>query len=50
MAVYIATELRAQVIQRANGLCEYCLLHQDDTPFSHQIDHIVALKHGGETV
>jgi hypothetical protein len=49
MAVYIATELRTQVIQRANGLCEYCLLHQDDTPFSHQIDHIVALKHGGET-
>jgi hypothetical protein len=25
------------------------LLHQDDTPFSHQIDHIVPLKHGGKT-
>lgn len=32
------------------GLCEYCLLHQDDTPFTHPIDHIVAVKHGGKTV
>lgn len=49
MAVYISNELRQQVIERANGLCEYCLIHQDDTPFSHQIDHVIALKHEGKT-
>jgi hypothetical protein len=25
-------------------------LHQDDTPFTHQIDHFIPLKHGGQTV
>lgn len=48
--VYISVELRQIVIERARGRCEYCLLHQDDTPFSHQIDHFIALKHGGQTV
>jgi hypothetical protein len=38
------------VYQRADGRCEYCLLHQEDTPFRHTIDHIIALKHGGETI
>jgi hypothetical protein len=44
MAAYIPNELRQQVIERASGLCEYCIIHQDDTPFSHQIDHVIALK------
>ncbi len=26
------------------------MLHQDDRPESYQVDHIVALKHGGQTV
>lgn len=34
---------------RAEGRCEYCLLHQDDTPLTHPIDHIIAVKHNGET-
>ncbi|MEJ7708340.1 MAG: HNH endonuclease signature motif containing protein [Pyrinomonadaceae bacterium] len=37
------------VIERAQGCCEYCLLHQDDTQFAHQIDHLIAIKHGGQT-
>ena len=49
MTAYIPNELRQQVIARAHGLCEYCLIHQDDTPFSHQIDHVIALKHEGKT-
>jgi hypothetical protein len=49
MAAYIPNELRQQVIERASGLCEYCIIHQDDTPFSHQIDHVIALKHEGKT-
>jgi hypothetical protein len=45
----IAKTLRRFVIQRAQGRCEYCLLHQDDAPDSHQVDHIIALRHKGQT-
>ena len=48
--IYIPAALRRLVISRAQGKCEYCLLHQDDSPFTHPIDHIVALKHGGATM
>ncbi len=48
--VYIPTALRTLIAQRANFRCEYCLIHQDDTPFTHSIDHIIALKHGGATI
>lgn len=48
--IHISATLRRLVIQRAEGRCEYCLLHQDDTPFSHHIDHLIPLKHGGQTV
>jgi len=48
--VYPSADLRRIVIERARGKCEYCLLHQDDTPFTHPIDHIVAIRHGGKTV
>ena len=47
--VYIPTALRPPVVQRAKQRCEYCLLHQEDVPFSHHIDHIIPLKHGGHT-
>jgi hypothetical protein len=45
----IRDELRAAVAQRANGRCEYCLIHEQDAGFSHQVDHIVSRKHGGLT-
>ncbi|MBN1565184.1 MAG: HNH endonuclease [Anaerolineae bacterium] len=47
---YIPESLRQQVTERAKGRCEYCYLHQDDTYFSHEIDHIYAEKHGGGTI
>ncbi|HKX33078.1 MAG TPA: HNH endonuclease signature motif containing protein [Blastocatellia bacterium] len=47
---YILTVLRRSVIERAGSRCEYCLIHHDDTPDTHQIDHIIAIKHGGQTV
>lgn len=47
---YIPHTLRQEVLARAGGRCEYCLLHHDDRPESHQVDHIVARKHGGQTV
>ncbi|MCB0182859.1 MAG: HNH endonuclease [Caldilineaceae bacterium] len=46
---YISAQLRRLVAQRANLLCEYCLIHDDDTYWGCQIDHIVSEKHGGAT-
>jgi hypothetical protein len=43
----VTEKLRAQVAQRASGCCEYCLIHEDDAGFPHQVDHIVSRKHGG---
>jgi len=40
-------ELGSAVAQRADGRCEYCLIHDQDAGFRHQIDHIVSRKHGG---
>ncbi len=50
MSSYISVELRQYVIERAGHRCEYCLIHQRDAAlFSHEIDHIIAEKHGGQT-
>jgi len=46
---YVPAELRRLVISRSQGLCEYCLLAEDDTFFGCQIDHIISEKHGGPT-
>lgn len=46
---YISTELRRLVIARADRICEYCLLHEDDSYFGCQVDHIISEKHGGLT-
>lgn len=34
---------------RAGHLCEYCLIHEADTFFGCEVDHIVSEKHGGPT-
>ena len=41
------TSTRALVRERADNRCEYCLIHQEDVGFPHQVDHIVSRKHGG---
>lgn len=46
---YIPVELRRMVFQKAEQKCEYCLIHEDDTFFGCQVDHIIAEKHGGAT-
>ncbi len=46
----ISAALRRLVNERAGGYCEYCRLHQDVSPYTHEVDHIVARKHGGQTV
>jgi hypothetical protein len=50
MTPYISVSLRQLVGDRAQGKCEYCRIHQDFSIYTHEIDHVVALKHGGETI
>jgi len=45
----ISKSLRELVSFRADRLCEYCLIHEDDTFFGCEVDHIMSLKHGGPT-
>lgn len=47
---YIPTALRNLVYERAGGCCEYCLIDEAVSFATHQIDHIIAEKHGGQTV
>ncbi|MBU4270861.1 MAG: HNH endonuclease [Planctomycetes bacterium] len=49
MSSYIGEELRRLVSARAEGLCEYCLIHSDDTFFGCEVDHVISRKHGGPT-
>ena len=46
---HIPAALRRLVWERANGRCEYCLVHDDDVLLAHQPDHIIAEQHGGPT-
>ena len=46
---YIKAELRRLVVARAEGLCEYCLIAEEDTFYGCAVDHIISEKHGGPT-
>lgn len=41
--------LEELVWRRARFQCEYCQMPQEHDDFGHQIDHVVARKHGGPT-
>lgn len=45
----VSASLRHLVTERASLRCEYCLLPQMVALHQHELDHIVALQHGGET-
>ena len=47
--IHISASLRSLVLERAAGRCEYCLIHQDDNWWRHQIDHIIPVVHEGKT-
>lgn len=49
MSEYVPAELRRLIRERAGHRCEYCLLHEDDAFLPHEPDHIIAVKHRGET-
>ncbi|MEH1814452.1 MAG: HNH endonuclease signature motif containing protein [Nostoc sp.] len=46
---YIPIVLRRLVEERANYRCEYCQLPAGVAFVSHEIDHVIAQKHGGVT-
>lgn len=44
----IGSKTRANVRERAHNACEYCRLHQDDSPLAAlHVEHIIAKTHGG---
>jgi hypothetical protein len=45
----VPERLRRQVQERAQGRCEYCLIHEADMYYPHEPDHVIAEKHGGLT-
>jgi HNH endonuclease len=46
---YVPAALRRLVRERASGACEYCLAPEAMALVSHEVDHVVAQKHGGAT-
>ena len=47
MARWISAELRQTIAERANQLCEYCLIAEANTFYGCEVDHIISIKHGG---
>ena len=50
MANLVSAALRKIIWDRAGQRCEYCQLHEDDSGYTHQVDHVVSRKHGGQTI
>ena len=49
MASDVTDRQRRQAAERAYHVCEYCLVHEEDTFWGCQVDHIISRKHGGPT-
>lgn len=47
--LYLNKEIRRLVAVRADYLCEYCLISEQDTILACAIDHIISIKHGGSS-
>jgi 5-methylcytosine-specific restriction endonuclease McrA len=44
----INRQVRTQIRERAHDACEYCHLHQDDSPWAAlHVEHIIPKVHGG---
>ena len=46
---YVSPEVRREVAARADFICEYCLIAEEDTFFGCEVEHIISLKHGGSS-
>lgn len=49
MSDEIGAALRREVRVRAEGRCEYCGMPDSEPIYPHEPDHVVAIKHGGQT-
>jgi hypothetical protein len=49
MSDEVSAALRREIRERAEGRCEYCFMPDDEPLFPHEPDHIIALKHRGQT-
>jgi len=49
MSSYVSAALRRLVAVRADSLCEYCMMHEDDAVCGCEVGHIISEKHGGAT-
>lgn len=49
MSNSIGPETRQIVASRANFVCEYCLITEEDAYFRFQVEHIISRKHGGSS-
>ena len=49
MSRHVSEEVRRLVADRADHICEYCLIDEDHTFFGCEVDHVVSLKHSGPT-
>jgi len=47
--LYLNKEIRCLVAIRADYLCEYCLISEQDTILGCAIDHVISIKHGGSS-
>jgi hypothetical protein len=44
----IGSQIRTLVRERAQNACEYCHLHQDDSPLAAlHVEHVIPKVHGG---
>jgi HNH endonuclease len=49
MSIHLSPEIRQVVASRANHVCEYCLIAEEDAYFRFQIEHIISRKHSGSS-
>jgi hypothetical protein len=47
---YIPAKMRREVVDRAGACCEYCRTNSQAHSIDFAIDHMIAEKHGGETI
>ena len=47
MSSEVSERLRRLVAERAYHVCEYCLIHEEDTFWGCQLDYIISRKHRG---
>src|SRR5712692_11209804 len=45
----VSAAVRAEIRSRARSRCEYCLAPENLAFLDHEVDHIIATKHGGDT-